>query len=152
MITYWKGNLTEHFTLKEYAGSCKIAYLDMASYLQATMMEEFRVWLKRPVYVTSWFRDEDGNKKVGGSKESNHLRGCATDWHTDIAIGDVKFVKYSKKWKAICKSHGVVGESGLYKWGCHFGYQNEAQVKRNNGQFINWDSRSGKQINNAFRI
>ena len=152
MITYWKGNLTEHFTMKEYAGNCKIAYLDMASYLQATMMEEFRVWLDRPIYVTSWYRDESENQKANGIANSNHLRGCATDWHTNITIDDAKFKKYAKKWKAICKAHGVVGECGLYRWGMHTGYQNEKQLKSTGGKFVNWDSRSGKQITNAFKI
>lgn len=158
MMVYWDGNLTEHFTKDEYTVGCEkygkydACYLTREAYLQAMMMEEFRVWLKRPVIVTCWFRTKEYNKAVGGVATSNHLRGCATDWHTNITITDAKFVKYAKKWKSICKAHGVVGEAGLYKWGCHFGYQNDEQVKINKGKFFNWDSRSGKQKNNAFKI
>lgn len=152
MIT-WEGNLTEHFTSAEYSiGNKDGVYLDRGAYLQAQMMEEFRVWLKRPVKVHAWFRSKARNEEVGGVPNSNHTRGCATDWSTDIKITTQKFVKYSKKWKSICKSHGVVGESGIYNWGCHFGYQNENQVKINKGKYFNWDSRSGKQINMAFKI
>jgi len=149
----WQGNLTEHFTKDEYAGTGNGAvYLDIHSYLQAQMLEEFRVWLKRPMYVTSWYRTPEENKKQNGIQNSNHLRGCATDWHTDITITDQKFIKYAKKWKSICKAHNVVGEAGLYKWGMHLGYQNETQLKSTGGKFVNWDSRSGKQINNKFKI
>ena len=153
MMIYWKGNLTEHFTHDEYAGKGNgAAIMTKESYEFAQMLEEFRVWLKRPVVVHSWFRTEDENAKLGGIKNSNHLRGEACDFNTDITITDAKFVKYSKKWKSICKAHGVVGESGLYKWGMHLGVQNETQLKANNGKFINWDSRSGKQKNWAFKI
>lgn len=153
MMIYWQGNVTEHFTKDEYAGKGNgAAIMTIESYLQCQMMEEFRVWLRRPIYVSSWFRTKDQNDKVGGNKNSNHLRGCATDWHTDIKITDTKFVKYAKKWKAICKAHGVVGEAGLYTWGMHTGYQNETQLKATGGKFVNWDSRSGKQKDNVFRI
>lgn len=150
----WTGNLTEHFTSREYTkvDGDQVCYLDRDAMLQANMLEEFRVWLKRPMIVTSWYRTEKANKMAGGISTSNHLRGCATDWHTNIEITSSKFIKYAKKWKAICKKHNVVGEAGLYKWGIHFGYQNANQVKINGGKFFNWDSRSGKQKNNAFKI
>ena len=152
-MTIWEGNLTEHFTLAEYTiGNKGDCFITKEAYLQAMMMEEFRVWLKRPIIAHAWYRSKERNKQVGGVPNSNHIRGCATDFHTDIEITSAKFIKYAKKWKSICKSHGVVGEAGLYTWGCHFGYQTEAQVKTNKGKFFNWDSSSGKQINMAFKI
>ena len=153
MMIYWQGNVTEHFSKDEYAGKGNgAAIMTMESMQFCQMLEEFRVWLKRPMAVTSWFRNPDKNKEVGGIPSSNHLRGCACDWNTNIEITEAKFIKYSKKWKSICKSHGVVGESGLYKWGCHFGVQNAKQLEANKGKFVNWDSRSGKQKTNVFRI
>lgn len=153
MMIYWQGNVTDHFTKDEYAGKGNGgAIMTKESYIQCEMMEDFRVWLNRPIYVTSWYRTPEKNKEVGGISTSNHLLGCATDWHTDIAITEAKFIKYAKKWKAICRSRGVVGEAGLYSWGMHTGYQNPDQVKANKGKFFNWDSRSGKQKNNAFKI
>lgn len=153
MMIYWKGNVSEHFTLSEYAGTGNgAAIMTMDSMLCVQMAEEFRVWLKRPMIIHAWHRTAEENKKVGGIANSNHLRGCAFDFHTNIEITEAKFKKYAKKWKSICAKHGVVGEAGLYNGWIHFGVQNEAQVKANKGKFFNWDSRSGKQKNGAFAI
>ena len=150
----WSGNLTKHFSLSEYAvgnGNTTITINERA-YEFAQCLEEFREWLKRPMYITSWRRSKDLNQRVGGIATSNHLTGTAADWHTNISIGPEKFVKYAKKWKKICKKHGFIGEAGLYGTFVHFGIQNEAQAKANGYKFINWDSRSGKQKNWAFNI
>jgi len=153
MMIYWQGDVTDHFSKNEYAGTGNGAAIMTKESMQfALMFEEFRIWLKRPINVTSWFRTEDQNKAVGGIKNSNHLRGCAVDWYTNIPITDTKFIKYAKKWKSICRAHGVVGEAGLYKTFAHFGVQNEKQLVETKGKFINWDSRSGKQKNWAFNI
>ena len=140
----WKGQLTKHFSQSEYmvgnTGDCPIT---REAYLQARMMEQFRKWLDRPIIVTSWYRSPALNKKVGGIATSNHLKGTATDWHTNIKINKKEFIKYAKKWRKICKAHGVQGEAGLYTWGVHFG----SSVPK----WVHWDSRSGKQIINPFK-
>ncbi len=149
ILTKWKGKLTKHFTLEEYTVGLKngTAYVTEESYLQAMMLEEFRVWLERPMIVTSWYRTKEKNAEVGGIATSSHLRGTATDWHTDINITEAKFIKYAKKWKKICAKHGVVGEAGLYTWGIHFGSSITYSKT-----FYNWDSRSGKQKDMTFKI
>jgi hypothetical protein len=140
--------LTEHFTLADYginqSGSLPIT---AEAILQATMLEEFRNWLNRPMDVHAWYRTKSYNAKVGGVSTSSHLRGVATDWSTNTDITKEKFIKYAKKWKEICEAHGVVGEAGLYTWGIHFGSSVNYSKK-----FYHWDSRSGKQINNPFDI
>lgn len=144
----WKGDLTRHFSRSEYTvgnSSKSTCYMTKESYLHAQMLEEFRVWLKRQMIVTSWYRTAAYNKQVGGISSSNHLTGCATDWHTDIKITKTVFIKYAKKWNAICKKHGVVGEAGLYNWGIHLG----SSIKYSKS-FTHWDSRSGRQINMPF--
>lgn len=154
-IAKWSGNLTKHFSLDEYiVGNANTATLTITrrAYKFAELLEEFRDWLGRPMTVTSWKRSKALNNKVGGIATSNHLTGTACDWHTNIIIDEKRFVKYAKKWKKICKAHGFVGEAGLYKWGIHFGIQNDAQVKANGGKFFHWDTRSGKQKNNPFKI
>jgi hypothetical protein len=150
----WSGNLTEHFTLAEYTigNTNTVLSVTQRAYQFAECLEEFRRWLGRPMIVTSWKRTKALNSRVGGVANSNHLTGTACDWHTNITIDSKTFVKYAKKWKAICKAHGFAGEAGLYKSFVHFGIQAEAQVKLNKGKFFNWDSRSGKQQNMAFRI
>ena len=151
----WSGNLTKHFTLEEYyIGNSPSASLTITkrAYLFARLLEKFRVWLDKPMIVTSWKRSKSLNKRVGGISTSNHLTGCAADWHISVKITEAMFIKYAKRWKQICIAAGVVGEAGLYTWGVHFGIQNDAQVKANGGKFVNWDSRSGKQITGAFDI
>lgn len=139
--------LTEHFTLDDYTiNQTGTIPISKDALLQAQMLEEFRQWLGRPMSVHAWYRTSAYNKKVGGVSTSSHLKGIATDWSTNIEITKDKFIKYANKWKEICKSHGVVGEAGLYTWGIHFG----SSITYSKS-FYHWDSRSGKQINKPFK-
>ena len=139
-------NLTAHFTFKEYAknqtGTVK---LTAEAILHAQCLEEFRQWYGIPMAVNGWFRTAAYNKKVGGNAKSSHLRGVATDWGLPSVSKD-DFIRYAKKWKEICKAHGIVGEAGLYTWGIHLG----SSVKYSK-VFYHWDSRSGKQVNLPFK-
>ena len=139
-------NLTEHFTLKEYAknqtGTVK---LTAEAILHAHCLEEFRQWYGKPMKVNAWYRTTAYNKKVGGNAKSSHLRGVATDWGLPGVTKD-DFIRYAKKWKAICKEHGIVGEAGLYTWGIHIG----SGISYSKA-FYHWDSRYGKQINMPFK-
>ena len=140
-------NLTKHFTFAEYAknqtGTVKLA---AAAMLQAQCMEEFRQWLAKPMTINSWFRTAAYNKKIGGNAKSSHLRGCAADW-SNPGVTAKDFIRYAKKWKEICETHGVVGEAGLYTWGIHLGSSiSYSKV------FYHWDMRSGRQKNQPFSI
>lgn len=161
----YEGKLTKHFTIEEYTvGNAPNSVLTIGERQIdfAHLLEKFRVWLKRPMTVTSWKRTAALNKEVGGVANSNHLYGTACDWHTNIKIDVARFIKYAKKWKRICKKHGFVGEAGLYPWGIHFGIQTDEQIKINGGKFFHWqtvyvkDPKTGKQVakqtNNPFRI
>ena len=149
VVSHWKGKLTEHFSFEEYTVGLTYGtvYVTKEAYLHALMMEEFREAIGRPIIVTSYYRTKAKNQQVGGVPNSSHLKGLATDWHTDIPITEALFIKWAKIWKKINRKHGVVGEAGLYSWGIHFGSQITYSKK-----FANWDSRSGKQKNNVFKI
>ena len=142
------GNLTKNFTIEDYGinqtGTVK---LTAEAVKHAIMLQEFRTWLGRPMVVHAWYRTVAYNKSVGGSPTSSHLRGVATDWHTNKTIDQAAFIKYAKKWKSICKKHGVVGEAGLYEWGMHLG----SHVKYSD-KFYHWRTVNGKQVNNPFKI
>lgn len=144
-VTIKLTGLTEHFSLSEYSkhqtGTVEVS---AEALLHAQCLEEFRQWLGKPMAVNGWYRTASYNKKVGGNANSSHLRGCATDWGMP-GLTKNEFIKYAKKWKAICASHGIVGESGLYKWGMHLGSSIKYSKK-----FYHWDSRTGKQINMPF--
>lgn len=75
-----EGNLkiSEHFKVKEYA--CKdgsqVVFVDEQLRL---MLEILRNRIGKPVIITSGYRTPEWNKKVGGAKNSYHMRGMAAD-------------------------------------------------------------------------
>lgn len=145
------GYLSKNFSQAEYhPGSANVPiYKETMVFIRC--LQTFRNWLNQQMYVVSFFRTKSENAKVGGIPTSNHLRGCAIDFHLyNKTIDKALFIKYSKKWAEICKIYGVKGESGLYNNWVHLGIQNSAQAKANGGKFVHWDSRSGKQVNNPF--
>ena len=147
-----KGKMSKHFTQHEYnIDNSSGAFIEADTIIFINCIEEFRTWLGRPMRVFSWFRSEAVNKAVGGISTSNHLRGCAMDWNDSDSVTTTRFIAWSKKWAAICKKHGVSGESGLYSWGYHFGIQNASQVATYGGKYVHWDSRTGTQYMNPFR-
>lgn len=146
-MAIFKGKLTKHFSIEEYEvnqiGTC---YITLDALEHAKILEEFRVWLAKPMKVNAWYRTKKYNKDVGGASNSSHLRGVATDISM-VGLNKSDFIKYAKKWKSLCAKHGVVGEAGLYTWGIHLGSHITYSKT-----FYHWDSRSGKQINKPFKI
>ena len=151
VIIYTADKITEHFTSKEYGQNCAgDLYFSSEARLFYITLEKFRKWLRRKMFITSGYRTAELNKRFGGVPNSNHLRGCAADWHCNIKITEEKFIKYAKVWARFCYEAGTVGEAGLYNNFVHFGFQSESQKKTNHNKFIEWDSRSGKTVLNAF--
>lgn len=145
-VSYKITSLTKHFYLKEYSvNQTTQVVITYESLIQAACLEEFRVWLGRPMTINAWYRTKEYNKAVGGNANSSHLRGCATDWSYPN-LSQKNFIKYAKKWRAICKAHGVVGEAGLYKWGMHLG-----SCIKYSDTFYHWDKRTGRQVNMPFK-
>lgn len=143
----FKGTLVKHFTIDEYTvHQTEDCTITREALEHADILEEFRTWLGKPMKVNAWYRTPEYNKKKGGNVNSSHLRGVATDWGIPN-VSQADFIKYAKKWKALCKKHGVVGEAGLYTWGMHLGSHITYSKT-----FYHWDSRSGKQINKPFKI
>ena len=76
-------DLTDHFTTAEHAcngcndGDCgKFQKLHPKLY---PLLEELRAVVERPLPISSGYRCESHNERVGGSKNSQHLHGCAVD-------------------------------------------------------------------------
>ena len=150
-IIYTADMITEHFSAKEYGQNCEgDIYFSSEARLFYQTLERFRKWLRRKMFITSGYRTSTLNKKYGGVPSSNHLRGCAADWHCNIKIDEKKFIKYAKMWARYCYEVGEVGEAGLYNNFVHLGFQSESQKQINKGKFIAWDARSGKTVLNAF--
>lgn len=145
------GNLSKNFSQSEYHPGSQEVYMYASTTTFIKCIQAFRSWLKQPMYVISWFRTKTENIAVHGIPNSNHLTGTAMDWHLyNHDFTKDEFIKYSRKWAAICKQFGCIGESGWYLWGIHLGMQNPEQAKATRHKFVHWDSRSGKQIDNPF--
>lgn len=71
-------NISKHFTRKELACPCcgKFA-MDVAFIME--FLERVREGYGKPMFITSGFRCERHNLKVGGSKNSAHKLGLAVD-------------------------------------------------------------------------
>lgn len=81
------------------------------------MMQELRDYYNTAMNVSSWYRTEAFNKKIGGASNSAHLDGRATDI---VGIPEARFRELTFVWKNICIRHGKIGGVGYYKWGMHF--------------------------------
>ena len=80
-----KIKLTDNFTLKSFA--CKNGIWVPREYMEnvkelAGNLQVLREFINVPVYVNSGYRTEDYNKKIGGSKNSQHLYAKAADIRT----------------------------------------------------------------------
>lgn len=82
--------ISKYFTFKEatYSNTAKKYRIkNIPSSLEyknivytASRMDEVRKALKTRIYVTSWYRNKNVNKKVKGSSNSYHRKGLAVDF------------------------------------------------------------------------
>lgn len=113
--------LTNNFTLKEYAYGIfqtqvkkynEDVKLSAEAILHAQCLQEFRDYYGKAMTVNAWFRGAKFNKSVGGTANSGHLLGTATD--VSMKITEATFKTYWKKWQEICKKHNTIGAMGYY--------------------------------------
>ena len=74
-------NLTEHFTLKEFKCKCRFRDCTRTLVLPSTLLDlqSLRFAYGKPIKITSGFRCQRHNERVGGIKDSFHRIGCAVD-------------------------------------------------------------------------
>jgi hypothetical protein len=69
--------VSKYLSLSEVACKCGCGQIP-----QKVMLDKFdqiREAYGKPIHITSGFRCEKHNKKIGGSKNSNHVKGLAID-------------------------------------------------------------------------
>lgn len=74
--------LTENFTLEEFAckdGTPVPEDLRVNAELLAIELQVLRDYLGEPIHVNSAYRSPEYNKKVGGKKNSYHMKAMAAD-------------------------------------------------------------------------
>lgn len=82
--------LSDHFTLEEATTSQTAVRQgidntppdDILDNMKQTaqMMEEVRTLLGHPIRISSWYRSEELNAAIGGSRTSDHVSGYAIDF------------------------------------------------------------------------
>lgn len=83
-------NITMHFTIEELCASKTADKLGIANkpntqqiinlvYLTAYVLEPLRLAMNEPITISSGFRCQLLNQKVGGVRNSQHLKGQAAD-------------------------------------------------------------------------
>jgi hypothetical protein len=110
--------ITEHFSLLELAnkddGGWMMLNPKIIEFIQ--MVENFRRWYNEPINITSGFRTPSYNAKVGGAKDSMHLKALAMDFQTPRHnktkhYTPAQWQNIIRKWREICLSMGIKGGS-----------------------------------------
>ena len=109
-------NLTDHFTLKEFEKSGTALRLGIVNRMPdallpnarhvCSMLELIRAYYDAPLVISSGYRGPTLNGTIGGSKNSDHLRGMAVDFYvighskrgviTDIRRGLIAGLAYKQ--------------------------------------------------------
>lgn len=98
--------IRNYFNLKEFFIGCsplEIKYACYNSYVMNNLfrlvqiMQTIRYTINSPIFITSGFRDETHNKRVGGVNTSQHLFGSACDFTVNPEEREkiIKFVSES---------------------------------------------------------
>ncbi len=117
------GDLSEHFDRSEFECSCSCGQ-DTVDAELIKVLEDVRTYFNRPVNINSGNRCESYNKSIGGSPNSQHLRGRAADITVEETPVDVVheylFQKYLDKYGIGCYTlfcHIDTKSGGKRRWG-----------------------------------
>jgi hypothetical protein len=108
-------NLSAHVTLKEFQASgiatlrnlnneMNESQIASAKLLCENVFEPLRIYLNRPIEISSGFRSVQVNKMIGGSKTSQHTKGEAMD--LQIGAKGFNFIKDKLKFDQLIWEFG----------------------------------------------
>lgn len=111
--------------------------------------QPIRDYFDNPIYVSSFYRSEELNVKVGGSKNSDHTKGCAIDLDADVFGGldnkDIfNFVKENLDFKLLIWEFGDDFDPDWVHISYEFGSNDMKRILRaeydENGQkqYVEW--------------
>lgn len=149
-IKVYDGQITRNLNISEF--KCKAngeVLLNAVVIDHIQRLQKFRTWYNREMKVVSGYRTKEYNTKIGGSKNSKHVEGIASD----IALPN-EFYNFSKsrqdeflnnikdKWIQFCTEDGLGGGVGFYDTFFHI--DSRSKGKYTDGAFAFWDNRSKK--------
>jgi uncharacterized protein YcbK (DUF882 family) len=102
------GDLSRDFSTREFTCHCGCGLAQM-SYLLIDALQELRDALGCPIYISSGYRCSAHNRRVGGSRNSQHMLGKAAD--IKVARYPLPFIYTEVEKVALFKRGGV----GLYQ-------------------------------------
>ena len=115
------GRIVPNFSLKEMTNTVAKDEIKLVLTPEvvehAQMMQELRNWYGKPMEVSSWYRTPEFNAAVGGSVNSAHLDGRATDINN---IPQGMYDYFAIIWEYICRTHNKVGGINFYNTFIHF--------------------------------
>lgn len=115
--------LTENFDLPEFASKDGAAFPEVVKENLETLaiqLEVLRSHFGKPVQITSGYRSPGHNIRIGGAKDSFHVRGMAAD----IKIKGIDPIIVYKAIELLIRSGKMVeGGLGLYPSWVHYDFR-----------------------------
>lgn len=124
--------LTNNFNLSEFASKDGAPFPpDIVKNIEvlAQQLQILRDELNLPIVINSGYRSPQHNLKIGGAKDSFHVRGMAVDI---VVKGMTPLQLYNKIEQLIKKGKMIEGGIGLYSSWVHYDYR---------GKKIRWGKR-----------
>ena len=129
------GHITDHFAWAEVVESQTAARKGIDNTLPealkpavintARQMERVRALLQAPILPSSWFRSPALNTEVGGSKNSQHLKGEAVDFTAPLFGTPVEICKQLIKYPELLSFDQLILE---HTW-VHISFSSDPAVK-----------------------
>ena len=130
-------NISKHVSLKEFIASDAATRYGIDNKMNSeqhqravelceVIFEPMRLHFGRPIRVNSGFRSLAVNKRIGGSKTSQHMKGEALDLH--IGSKEFHYIRENLPFDQLICEFPIVGEPS---W-VHVSYHKE----RNRGQVL----------------
>lgn len=147
-VKVYDGQLTSNFNITEF--KCKAngeVLLNAAMIDHIHRLQRLREWYDRPMNITSGYRTKAYNSKIGGSPNSKHMEGIASDillpdeFYSFTKERQEEFLNHIKdKWIELCSADGLGGGIGFYDTFFHI--DSRAKGNYSNGDYAFWDDRS----------
>lgn len=147
MIIY-DGQITKNFNIREFVCKDNFEILLNEQVLDHIFrLQKFRSWYMRPMVVSSGYRTKEYNAKVGGSPNSKHILGIATDFllpldelekYNEQRIEEF-YNNVKNKWLELCAQDNLGGGVGFYDKYIHLDSRSKGDYS--SGSYAFWDKR-----------